>query len=249
MSLKQKVSLSMIKIPTVQSVGMSTSPVPMMHTPVVTPISDGQPISTRHSVESIDTSNAPSRRRIDSDSVPSIKEEFEGIEGPESHRKVEELLSRYTEMMMAAKTRNDFAEANIYQQYVIKLQLRLSEKKNRKDRLTKLLNRNAFEEDLPIFELMCEDISEGDKLKSVIIAIDLINFKQLNDQLGHKPGDRALRRFAYALRKIAKQFARTTGYIWNVYRVGGDEFSITGRTSSREVFQKVCQMCNAIRIP
>jgi len=34
-----------------------------------------------------------------------------------------------------------------------------------------------------------------------------------------------------------------------VYRVGGDEFSIIGRTGSCEIFKKACYMCGAIRLP
>jgi len=169
----------------------------------------------RYSLGSIDAFQASNRKkRVDSDSALSVIGQVEGLQGPESLKKVEELRRHYNDMMMAAKKRNDFAEANIYQQKVIKLQLHLSENKNRRDRLTKVWNRNAFEEDLPIFELMCQDTNEGDEvLKGAIIAIDLINFKLLNDKLGHRQGDRALRRFAHALRKVAKEIAGVTGYI------------------------------------
>jgi len=99
-----------------------------------------------------------------------------------------------------------------------------------------------------MYETYSEEKEEED-VRSVIFAVDLMNFKLLNDQHGHRMGDRALRRYAHALRKLAKEAARLTGYVWNVYRVGGDEFVVLGRTKSREVFQKVAQMCAAIKLP
>jgi len=246
---KQKISSPVTRRSSISSFAKSPRRVSMKWTPVASPLSDGR-TRQRHSVDSVDTFIS-SNRKHRGDSDFSVIGELEVNEGPESPRQLGELRNHYTNMMMAAKTRNNFAEANIYQQYVIKLQLRLSETKNRKDTLTKLWNRYAFDEDIPIFELMCKDTSEerGDELKGVIIAIDLTNFKHLNDQLGHKQGDRALRRYAYALRKVARDIACITGNFWNVYRVGGDEFCIIGRTNCHKVFQKVCYMCGAIKIP
>lgn len=99
-----------------------------------------------------------------------------------------------------------------------------------------------------MYETYSEE-KEEEGVRSVIFAVDLMNFKLLNDQHGHRMGDRALRRYAHALKKIANEAVRLTGYVWNVYRVGGDEFVVFGRTKSREVFQKVAQMCAAIKLP
>ncbi len=47
--------------------------------------------------------------------------------------------------------------------------------------------------------------------------IDLDNFKQVNDTLGHYQGDRVLRR-------VAEVFRETLGDAGVIGRVGGDEF-------------------------
>lgn len=65
-------------------------------------------------------------------------EETGGIKGPECLIKVEELLKQKLAMVAAAIAINDFAQADIQQQHVTRLQLRLAETKNRKDRLTRL---------------------------------------------------------------------------------------------------------------
>jgi len=214
---------------------------------VDTAYSDVLPQSYRMSLESIEQSWRSLRRL--SQSATSMLGEMEGIKGPESLEKVEEFLKHYQRKMIEAEHRKDFEQATIFQYYVNKMKLRLSETKSRKDRLTKVWNRNAFDEDLPIFELMCQASSKDEEdFKGVVIAIDLMNFKLLNDKHGHLQGDRALRRFARELRKVAIEIAKETGYIWNVYRVGGDEFALLGRTNSRSIFKKVCHMCAAIKV-
>jgi len=167
---------------------------------------------------------------------------------PESCKEMERRLSNYKEKMMEAKEKNDFAVANMYKQEVIKCQLLLSETRNRRDKVTKLLNRNAFDEDIPVFERICESKTPG--LKGVIFAIDLMNFKLLNDEHGHVNGDRALRRFGRALKALAKKMTSTSGKAWNVYRVGGDEFAITAlvRSNDRELFRRAAQNLADIQI-
>jgi len=167
---------------------------------------------------------------------------------PESCKEMERRLSSYKEKMMEAKEKNDFAVANMYKQEVIKCQLLLSETRNRRDKVTKLLNRNAFDEDIAVFERICESKTPG--LKGVIFAIDLMNFKLLNDEHGHVNGDRALRRFGRALKGLVKKMAKASGKAWNVYRVGGDEFAITAlvRSSDRELFRRAAQNLADIQI-
>merc|ERR1719320_2200508 len=120
----------------------------------------------------------------------------------ETCKDVKSRLLSYESKMMEAKQQNQFAVANMWKEEIIKCRLLLSEKKHRRDRLTKLLNRNAFDEDIYEFEKLCASNTPGGK--GIIFAIDLMNFKLLNDKHGHAQGDRALRRFAAALRDIAK---------------------------------------------
>ncbi len=79
------------------------------------------------------------------------------------------------------------------------------------DPLTGLLNRRSFEE-------QATSTLDGAELYSLVMA-DLDNFKTLNDVHGHSTGDRALRRFAEALRSVTR-----AGDV--VARIGGEEFIV-----------------------
>lgn len=70
------------------------------------------------------------------------------------------------------------------------------------DPLTGVLNRRAFEEVQP----------------DAIALVDLDSLKWINDNLGHRAGDRALQVLADAL-------VRSFGADW-VFRVSGDEFAV-----------------------
>jgi len=92
-------------------------------------------------------------------------------------------------------------------------QLRRTEDRVYTDPLTKLRNRAYLEEHLEhIFKQQC---GEGMELSAV--AIDIDNFKQHNDSLGHQAGD-ALLKFVGALLKGS---IRPTDH---AIRYGGDEF-------------------------
>lgn len=84
------------------------------------------------------------------------------------------------------------------------------------DNLTRLANRNAFVKDF-------EDVSAhyGDTL--MLMAIDINNIKFINDNYGHKEGDSAIQGMADIIRSALKQFPEL-----KAYRVGGDEFVISG---------------------
>lgn len=85
----------------------------------------------------------------------------------------------------------------------------------RRDPLTGLLNRLAFQEFLP---KALASAQRNDRLVSVLY-LDLDDFKALNDSLGHQAGDRLLRFFAEILESCTREsdFAA---------RLGGDEFAI-----------------------
>ncbi len=77
------------------------------------------------------------------------------------------------------------------------------------DRLTGLLNRNAF-------EIFCK---EADLEHAALLIMDVDDFKSINDTWGHDSGDRILKRVA----EVLKQNFRSVD---PVYRIGGDEFVV-----------------------
>jgi diguanylate cyclase (GGDEF)-like protein len=83
------------------------------------------------------------------------------------------------------------------------------------DPLTGLKNRRRFEEDLRT-ELAR---SRRDGTPGALLMLDLDNFKQVNDTLGHPAGDRTIAEIAAVLRSRL----RTTDVVG---RLGGDEFAI-----------------------
>jgi diguanylate cyclase (GGDEF)-like protein len=86
----------------------------------------------------------------------------------------------------------------------------------------------------PMTQLFNRNIIENIPNKGKLILIDLDNFKELNDTLGHQFGDKILKEFA----DILKENTRSTDY---VIRLGGDEFAIVTDTENPE------QLVNRIR--
>ncbi len=85
----------------------------------------------------------------------------------------------------------------------------------RRDPLTRLLNRRAFEE-------MCElEIKRANRYGHFLTAVmmDLDNFKEVNDTLGHRTGDELLQEVARVLTARMRAFD-VAG------RLGGDEFAL-----------------------
>ncbi|MCW3172628.1 putative bifunctional diguanylate cyclase/phosphodiesterase [Shewanella subflava] len=101
---------------------------------------------------------------------------------------------------------------NITKQYHLEDQLR---RQASYDYLTSLSNRQAFESRLE--HLIKKSISN--KIKSVVVFIDLDRFKIINDTAGHTAGDELLKRIA----QILKDKIRGRDL---VARIGGDEFAI-----------------------
>ncbi|MFA0440589.1 hypothetical protein BCU70_07440 [Vibrio sp. 10N.286.49.C2] len=69
--------------------------------------------------------------------------------------------------------------------------------------------------------------------EGLCIAVDLDNFKQVNDEMGHSEGDRVLSKFARSLRRV---FDKSD----TIVRYGGDEFIIL--TSSTDTAQLQCSL-------
>lgn len=82
------------------------------------------------------------------------------------------------------------------------------------DMLTGLSNRYAFQNRID------EDVSRGDDDDNVaLLAIDLDNFKAINDTYGHQAGDALLNQVAKRIRQVIR------GDDWAA-RLGGDEFVV-----------------------
>ncbi len=92
--------------------------------------------------------------------------------------------------------------------------------KARMDSLTKLLNRESFEE---LVRLSLADRPD----KGILMIMDMDNFKLINDQLGHPVGDQVLREYASILENYFNRNKDIVG------RLGGDEFAVfSGRDFS-----------------
>ena len=83
------------------------------------------------------------------------------------------------------------------------------------DKMTKLANRTAFDNDLP--ELV--EVAQKNSEPLAIIAVDADGLKRANDTQGHDSGDMLLGAISSALTSVA----RDTDLI---YRTGGDEFYV-----------------------
>lgn len=85
--------------------------------------------------------------------------------------------------------------------------------KARMDPLTKLLNREGFEELVRM--ALTERPGQG-----MLMIMDMDNFKLINDQLGHPIGDQVLRGFSTILENYFNRNKDIVG------RLGGDEFAV-----------------------
>jgi diguanylate cyclase (GGDEF)-like protein len=125
--------------------------------------------------------------------------------------------------------------------YRAKESLRISEAKIRQqanfDSLTGLYNRHKF------YEILTEEIDQARdrKLNFALLFLDLDEFKEVNDTLGHGVGDALLRRVANRLRNRVR--SRDV-----VARLGGDEFTIIiNNVKKQEDLASIAQnVCDAI---
>lgn len=99
------------------------------------------------------------------------------------------------------------------------------EKKSRTDAMTGLLNKEAF------YEAAESCLKEGGGENIALAFIDMDNFKQVNDTLGHLAGDQALRQLAEKLQDIMS--AEDV-----LARFGGDEFCILIRGLEKEALEE-----------
>lgn len=84
------------------------------------------------------------------------------------------------------------------------------------DPLTRALNRRGLERR---FDLLIRDLSTEVERRAIFIAIDLDNFKRINDTFGHGTGDRILCDVVRAIGDVVSPRAL-------VARTGGEEFAV-----------------------
>lgn len=92
-------------------------------------------------------------------------------------------------------------------------ELSVVSRKAKTDPLTKIFNRDGFREMVTLG-------METHPNQGVMLILDMDNFKQVNDQLGHPEGDVVLKRFAALLEEY---FNRNKDI---AARIGGDEFAV-----------------------
>ncbi len=98
----------------------------------------------------------------------------------------------------------------------------------RRDHLTGLANRKAFEESLAAALTAARSPASGGSQCIGVLLIDLDGFKQVNDTLGHARGDEVLR-------EVARRLTQVIGQRDTAARLGGDEFAIVlGRRGAPE---------------
>lgn len=100
----------------------------------------------------------------------------------------------------------------------------------RRDALTLLLNRRAFDEE--IAEALARQQRFGERF--ALLAIDLDHFKQINDAHGHGGGDDVLRMASRVLTAEVRPFDR-------VFRTGGEEFNIILPRADVEIADSVAE--------
>jgi diguanylate cyclase (GGDEF)-like protein len=107
------------------------------------------------------------------------------------------------------------------------------------DALTDLPNRVLFRE---LLEREIEKAKRGEQL--AVLYVDLDEFKNVNDSLGHPVGDELLKTVASRLRSCVRE----TDF---VARLGGDEFAIvqTGVKQPSDVMELIKRIYEAIREP
>lgn len=81
----------------------------------------------------------------------------------------------------------------------------------------------------------------NDPARTAVLFVDVDDFKDINDRLGHHAGDTALV-------EIARRLATTTGPASTVARVGGDEFAVIlhGVGDATEAAMTACDLLHAL---
>lgn len=88
--------------------------------------------------------------------------------------------------------------------------------KTKYDALTNVYNRDAFVQEISVF---LEESKKENRQNGALLLLDLDNFKEINDTLGHVVGDQVLQEVAFSLKSAVRKSDL-------VGRLGGDEFVV-----------------------
>ena len=121
----------------------------------------------------------------------------------------------------------DITDKKLYQEKI--------EKQISVDNLTGLYNRMRCEQDLEKYIKLAEDTGK----EGAFLCIDIDDFQNINDGLGHQYGDTLLKAIAHNLSRVA-------GIEQNCYRISGDEFAIIVQGDAYRNLSKICKELRAI---
>ncbi len=116
----------------------------------------------------------------------------------------------------------DITDKKLYQQKI--------EKQISNDNLTGLYNRMRCEQDLE----QCIKAAEETGSEGAYLCIDLDDFQNINDGLGHQYGDTLLK-------AIAHNLPRVEGIENNCYRISGDEFAVIVHGEAYKELSRICK--------
>jgi diguanylate cyclase (GGDEF)-like protein len=103
------------------------------------------------------------------------------------------------------------------------------------DPLTRILNRQAFDQTAAELAYSSRDHNPGKDFKAIAI-LDIDKFKEINDHYGHAIGDETLVLFAQTIRSVLRQEDL-------FFRYGGEEFVIFVKDVRHEQAQQVLERC------
>lgn len=98
------------------------------------------------------------------------------------------------------------------------------------DNLTGLYNRMRCEKDLATYIKEAEETGK----EGAFLCIDIDDFQNINDGLGHQYGDTLLKAIAHNLRRIS-------GIEENCYRMSGDEFAVIVKGDNYRELSRICK--------
>ncbi len=128
---------------------------------------------------------------------------------------VSELLDNTSVVQQSSRALRELLDNSKKETERLRLELEKAKEEAKKDALTGLANRRAFQEILG--QLVQQD--PADSPGHCIIIADLDHFKKVNDRYGHLLGDKVLKITAEAIKNVIK--GQDTGVRW-----GGEEFAI-----------------------
>ncbi|AUV86441.1 diguanylate cyclase domain-containing protein [Vibrio campbellii] len=94
----------------------------------------------------------------------------------------------------------------------------------RRDKLSKCLNRKAFDDD---YEFARQSVAKGYWDSMAVIIIDINGLKTLNDNYGHDRGDLLISKSTQLIKSVLRDELM-------LYRIGGDEFAIIAPEQSQQ---------------